>query len=315
MAEVNFDTSVWNPRAPRLDPNTGQYTTPPPAQISGDQDALTRFRQAADSARYYENQTDTEVFSDPRFQHFAATGEYRPSSQAFPDEEKAGANFGQGRAAQPTVPNQFDDPYTNLLENISKSQMGEIRNNPGLNQLTSFLNSQFKDLSTSPGFSPAELSVLNTQAFEPIEQMRKAAQQRSTQRIASRGFLPSSGLAELDARNIDQEFDKLRTGAARDLAVNAIDRRDSDLNRAGQIAAQLGLQIPQGQRAEELNLANLLYGLPRNALMDALAVVNASGGTNGLYTGANLLAQQQQYEQQQNALRWAQIAQFLENIL
>lgn len=300
MAQVEFDgQDIWNPQAPKLDPNTGQYSAPPPLTISapnpfgGDQEAETR--RQLDAFRASAKQQGLKVDEGDEI--------------AYQQMQKGFGSLG------PSVPNQFDDPYTNLLESISKSQMGEVRNNPGLNQLTQFLNSQFKELSTSPGFSPAELSVLNTQAFEPIEELRKSAQNRSLQRTASRGFLPSSGLAELDARNIDQEFDKLRTGASRDLAVNAIDRRDSDLARAGQIAQQLGIQIPQSQRSEELNLANLLYGLPRNALMDALAVVNGSGGASDLYGGANLLMQQQQLQQQQNAQRWNQIAQLLAGLL
>jgi hypothetical protein len=225
------------------------------------------------------------------------------------------SRLGQPSGGQPSLaagfPNQFDDPYTNLLEQIAKSQMGQIRSNPGFDQLTQFLNSQFQELSTAPGFSPAEMSVLNTQAFEPIEELRKAGTERSLQRTQARGFLPSSGLAELDLRNVDQAADKLRTQANRDLAINAIDRRDSDLARAGQIAGQVGLTIPQGQRAEELNLANLLYGLPRNALNDALAVLNGSPSTTDLLGGANLQAQQSYIQQQQTAQRWAQIAQFL----
>lgn len=65
----------------------------------GDQGALSRFRSAADQARYYENMTDVDVFEDPRYQHFYQTGEYRPSSQAYPENELLGANFGQGAAA------------------------------------------------------------------------------------------------------------------------------------------------------------------------------------------------------------------------
>lgn len=251
-------------------------------------------------------------------------------------------------------PTQFDDPYTKQLEEITRAQMGEVRNNPGLTTLTDtlntqrnevrdnpalkqlqdFLQQQFSEYGQTPGFSPQELATLNTQTFEPIEEMRKAAQNRSTQRTAARGFLPSSGIAELDARSIDQDFDKLRTVANRDLAVRAIDRRDQDLGTAQQIATLLGqtlpanqraeelglakllgLTIPQGQRAEELDLSKLLYSLPRNALQDALAVVNGSPGSRDLYQGADLLSRQQYLEQQQNQARWNAIAQFLAGLL
>lgn len=338
MAQVDYDTSQggwWNPG------DSGytwpdQTNTPAPSNVPTPAPAASG-RQSHhwhDIPDAYESIPGIfDWANDPNIDPNAKVQEYLASQrqQGRTDEGDApaltGAGFLGGRppaaaaqaaprpAQQPQMPNQFDDPYTNLLENISKSQMGEIRSNPQLDQLKTFLNSRFQELSSAPGFSPAEMAVLNTQAFEPIEEMRKAAQQRSLDRTAARGFLPSSGLAELDARSIDQDFDKLRTVANRDLAVRAIDRRDSDLNQAGSIAAQLGLQIPQSQRSEELNLANLLYGLPRNALMDALAVVNGSGNPASLYAGSSLMAQQQQYEEQMNAARWNQIAQLLASIL
>lgn len=296
MAQVDlYGDGIWNPQAPKLDPSTNQYTTPSPSvpapsnPFGGEQEATTRAQ--LDAFRASARQQGLKVDEGDEIA-------YRQMQQ------------GLG-SLRPSVPDQFDDPYSNLYENIAKSQMGEVRNNPGLNQLTQFLNEQFKSLSTSPGFSPEELAVLNTQAFEPIEELRKASTERSNQRTAARGFLPSSGLAEMDLRNVDQAYDKLRTQAGRDLAINAIDRRDTDLARAQQLATQLGLTIPQSQRAEELNLANSLYQMPRNALMDALAVVNGSPTSGDLFGGANLIAQQQQYAQQQQAAMWQQIARFL----
>jgi hypothetical protein len=289
--------TVFDPNSPNYNPTLSpapvQPSQPTFNPFGGEQEATTRAQLDA-----FRNQARSQGLRVDEGDEIA----YQQMQKGF------------GSLGRPSVPDQFDDPYTNLLERIAKSQMGEVRNNPGLNQLTQFLNSQFQELSTAPGFSPAEMSVLNTQAFEPIEELRKSATERSQQRTANRGFLPSSGLAELDLRNVDQAADKLRTQANRDLAINAIDRRDSDLNRAGQIAGQVGLTIPQGQRAEELNLSNLLYQLPRNALNDALAVLNGSPSTTDLLGGANLQAQQSYIQQQQTAARWAQIAQFLAGI-
>lgn len=333
MAAIDFDNDsrrpFWNPRAPKLNPTTGAYQDPTPAQTTPtptptwggwnannvfdswdlvplsqqtgvERDELATQRDLflnpllADYRRKRGpgnvDQTDRNVFDDPGFRKFAQTGMLT------------------------SAPDQFDDPYTNLLERMSKSQMGEIRSNPGLDQLTQFLTQRFQELSTAPGFSPDEMAMLNTQAFEPIESLRKAAQQRSTQRVAARGFLPSSGLAELDARNVDQDFDRMRTQANRDLAIQGINRRDQDLATAGQIASQLGLSIPQGQRAEELGLAQLLYGLPRNAMMDALAVVNGSPGTQDLFYGANSLAAQQQRDRLNTQQRFEAIARWLDDM-
>ena len=258
-----------------------------------------QFRTASAQAGYRPDAGDANLFNDPQFRAFVQQGQ-APYA--------LGQKQGLGQTQAPGAPSLFDDPSTRQLEAITNAQMGEVRNNPGLNQLLTFLDSQFADLSQHPGFSPQEMAVLNTQAFEPIEDLRKASTERSLQRTASRGFLPSSGLAELDLRQIDRDADRLRTQANRDLSINAIDRRDADLNRALQYATTRGLTIPQGQRAEELNLSNLLYQLPRNALTDALAVLNGSPTSADLLSGAQSSAYQQQLQRQQTAEMWRQIA-------
>lgn len=142
---------------------------------------------------------------------------------------------------------QFDDPYTRRLEEI--------------------LLSQLQTLTATPGYSPEELAVLRTQAIEPLEADRQASQRRSTERISARGMLPSSGLAELDSRDVDYQYDKLRGAVQRDLSVGAIDRRRQDQGR-------------------QIEVANLLYQLPRQAMMDNLAVINGTSNPNDVFTQA-----------------------------
>ena len=222
-----------------------------------------------------------------------------------------GAPSTAGASGASAPPFNFDDPSTTQLESIARNQMGEIRSNPGLDALNKFLESQFNELSTAPGYSNDELALLNTQAFEPIEQLRKADTQRSMERTAARGFLPSSGLAELDLRDVDERANRLRTQASRDLAIGAIDRRDADLNQALKLAQLRGLTIPQGQRAEELNLSQLLYQLPRNALQDVLAVLQGSPTAGQVGSQAYNLANLDQMNRNNNMQRWNQIAQLL----
>lgn len=206
---------------------------------------------------------------------------------------------------------QFDDPYTKMLEGVAAKQMGEVRSNPGLDQLLSFLNTQFTNLSQSPGYSPEEMAVLRTQAFEPVEQYRQASKQRALERTSARGMLPSSGLNELDLRDIDRQADQNRTRLDRDLAVAGIDRRDADLNRALNLGTTLGVTIPGQQRSEELALSSLLYDLPNKALQNALAVLNGSPTSNDVFSQAVQLANQNQVNRQNTTQRWAQIAQLL----
>lgn len=64
-----------------------------------------------------------------------------------------GGAGGNGGRATNLPGNQFDDAYSSMLESISKAQMGEVRSNPGLDQLMKFLGDRFTDLSTNPGLS------------------------------------------------------------------------------------------------------------------------------------------------------------------
>jgi hypothetical protein len=212
-----------------------------------------------------------------------------------------GARRPAGPVQQPRIPQpgaQFDDAYSSFLESIAKAQMGEVRSNPALDQLTSFLHSRFGELSQSPGYSPAEMAMLRTQAFEPLEDYRNASKRRAVERAGARGMLPSSGLHELDMRDIETSADRTRTQLDRDFSINAINRRDQDLNQAQSVAQLLGLTIPQGQRNEELGLANLLYQMPRTAMQDAMSIINGSPSSGDALQQALMLLNAQRSQQQ-----------------
>jgi hypothetical protein len=329
MAEVDLmygadPNGFWNPQTPNLDPNTGQYSTPPPQTIQPMSQDTGRWSLQLHNKPSWVNASNEawakSLYDNPDPNYAGQqVQQYLSGLRAGPGKTDEGdaealARMGQsGGARTPTaMPGfQFDDPYTKMLEGIAQSQMGEVRSNPGLNQLTQFLQKQFGELSAAPGFSPDELAVLRTQAFEPIEELRGASKRRALERTSMRGMLPSSGLNELDMRDIDIAADKSRAAAGRDLAIHAIDRRDADLSRAGQIASQLGLQIPGQQRGEELALASLLYDLPRKALQDALAVTQGSPTANDLFSQAVRLAATNQQNQLINQNKWSQLATLL----
>jgi hypothetical protein len=233
-----------------------------------------------------------------------------------PNEPRGGGGAGGGGTQLPGF--QFDDAYTNLLEQIAQRQLGEVRSSPALDSLMQFLTQQFQDLSTTPGYNPGELAMLRTQALEPIEANRQASMQRARERAAARGFAPSSGLMELDLRDIERAADQARTVAGRDLAIAGLDRRDRDLSRALDLGQLMALTIPRAQRAEELGIGNLLYQMPRTALQDALSVISGTPSSQDAFSQALQLLQQQ-YDQQgradrNNAALFSQIGQILASL-
>ena len=227
----------------------------------------------------------------------------------------AGGTFGAG-LHYPGF--QFNDPYTNLLEQISKNQITSLTGpNPQRQQLMDFLNKQFADLSTSQGYTPDELAVLRTQAMEPIEAQRQAAQQRELYRTSRAGYLPTSGITLDQQRQIDTSSDQARTAAQRDLAINAINQQNAKRQQAIGIGTQ-ALQLPQQQNAEALRVAQGLYQLPRNAMQDALGVINPSnplGAISPLIQLQQNAYNQQLQNQNQQADYWNQIGGWLNQIL
>jgi len=214
-------------------------------------------------------------------------------------------------------PSQFDDPYTNLLERIASQQLKALeqpQTNPQLDRLLNHLHQQFDTLATSPGFSPEELAVLRTQALEPIERDRAAGTQRIAERTAARNMLPSSGLHELDLRDVDRDAEQRRAAVQRDLGIAAIDRRRADRNQALQVGQLAGIQIPQIQRDEDtrrrneaLSIASLLYDLPGRALAENMSVINGTPGPETLFGQSVQLMQANQQARQANAQMWAQL--------
>ena len=222
---------------------------------------------------------------------------------------------------------QFNDPYTRQFEDVIRQQMSNLsqpQSNPALEKFLSFLNQRMDSLTQTPGYSPEDLALLRTQALDPIEQDRAASQKRATERAARAGFLPTSGITQLTSapnggtETLDQTYDRMRAAAQRDLAINAITKRNADLDKALGVGSIMGVQIPQAQRAEDqtrrselLNLAQILYNLPRNAQQDALAVLSGSPNSNDLFNQAMQQQQNQRLQQQQDAQKWAAIGQLI----
>jgi len=345
MANIDFyPQTADTPSRTYADPARMVASTPYDVSTPETQDYLAKFRKAADTARYYEDQTDANVVKDPRFAAFVNSGQYTPSAQAFPDAEVTGANFGQGAGSAAAITNaqrgasrdqysignpgfQFTDPYTRQLEDTIQQQIAGLstpQQNPALDQLLQFIGDRFQTLTTTPGYSPQDLAVLRTQALEPIEQDRAASQQRALQRAAAAGYLPTSGITGLTqapnggVESIDMPYDRLRAQAERDLAINAINKRNTDLQQAVQLGQIAGVQIPQGQRAEDqqrrselLNLASILYDLPARAEQQALSVVNGTEGPKDLFSQTIQAQQAATQQQQADAQRWAQIGQLI----
>ena len=224
-----------------------------------------------------------------------------------------GSNSGSGSVSG------FDDPYTVQLEDRIRKQLATIETpqaNPALDNLNQFLAQRFGELTTTPGYSPEDLALIRTQMLEPIERDRAAGRQRVEQRTAARGFLPSSGLHEQDLQEfVDRPAEEQRIAAQRDIAINAINKRNQDLNQALNVGRFAGIEIPQWQqgqartdRGEALSLSSLLYDLPNRAMQSAQSVINGTAGPQDLFSQAVQLQQLENQRRTNNFNMGAQCA-------
>lgn len=215
-------------------------------------------------------------------------------------------------------PNQFSDPYTAFMEDIAKRNIASLQGqNAEMQRLMGFLNTQFEKMANSDGFTPEELAMLRTQALEPINAQRDTAQQRVLERAGLRGILPGSGVVQAEAADTDRAFAAMQTAAQRDIGLQNINRRDQNMQNALNLG-QLAVALPDQRNAQALNIAQMLYQVPRNALQDAMLVINGSSPTSAIGPLVNLFGQQQQQQnwntqmtaQQQQAL-WTMLGQLI----
>lgn len=246
-----------------------------------------------------------------------------PAPQSRPASSGPPSDAGQVRAMWNPSAQMFTDPGTSQLERLLNAQLEALnRPNPQLQQLMDFLNKQFTEISQNPGYAPEELALLRTQAFEPVEQQRQATQRRALERTAARGFLPSSGLSLEESRDIDTDFDRMRTALDRDLAINAINQRRSRLGDALQMA-RAAYEIPTSDErtrfSDQLTRSSLLAELPDRALNRALSVLGATPGPESLFSQAIQLQGLQQnrafLDQQRNMQTWGAIGNMIPQLL
>lgn len=236
---------------------------------------------------------------------------------------------------------QWNDPATQQLQSYVEQWMKQLQGQWGqwqsripdfqqrmgqsqasVENLVKYLQGRAQRLQ-GPAFTGPEMEVFRTQALDPIEADRGAAQQRAVERISRGGYLPTSGVA-IDLQNqVDQPFDRARNTAQNELAYQTIAQKQSNEREAQGL---LGM-IPQLQSAsmtgdfeflqaldqamnnpmqQGLPLSSLIYDLPNQAQQQALAVLNGTGyNPSSMFNSALGLANYQT-GQQNRGIPWYQ---------
>lgn len=178
---------------------------------------------------------------------------------------------------------QYNDPYTQWLEQMIKQRIGnlgpvndpnrdalmeayrqriaQLQNaaEPNYQKLVERLNARIKDLGT-PGYTGAEGEAIRTGALDPIERDRQAARKRALERISAMGYTPESGVAQQLLQEIDREFDAMRASTQTALTTNDIQRRESRASRADSMQSAL-YDISEARSQEALDVFGAIEAL------------------------------------------------------
>lgn len=191
-----------------------------------------------------------------------------------------GPHTAGGVGGGPAPGNQYGDAYTQFLENLIKSRIGNLQGgyddsarqqhaaalqaraqalstgNAQLDQLLKYLQERFTDLQ-GPGYTGAENEAIRTSALDPIERDRTAARQRMAEQLAARGHSPDSGVFQDAMRRLDAEFDGIRGVTQTQLTTNDLARREDRAQRAEMIGGQIA-DIPEQRAREQLDVFGAL---------------------------------------------------------
>jgi hypothetical protein len=194
---------------------------------------------------------------------------------------------GQGLPGVGIPGNQYNDPYSRMLEQLITSRIGQLTQplfdpnramyedamkqraaalgaaEPKYTQLLDYLQKRFEDLQ-GPGYTGAENEVIRTGALDPIENDRAAAKKRVIERLSARGLTPNSGVAQQALIEVDKAFDAMRGQNQTQLTANDLARREDRQQRAQGIGAQL-VDIPQMRAREQLDVFSALEALSASA--------------------------------------------------
>lgn len=251
-------------------------------------------------------------------------------------------NPGGGPGGVPRPPAQFNDPLTAQYEGLLQSQLDLYGRNQreledaaerarktreateaAVKRLTDFINGRVTNLQ-GPAYTGPEAEVLRTQLLDPMERDRQAARDRALQQISSRGFDPSSGIAQDLLRQVDQAFDSYRISAQGGLAKAQIQEersREQEAQALLQYLAMLPDAVARGDLdfvayvqnliahpgEQGIAIGQLLADLPSQRLNDALATMGIAPSMSGVSNSAIQMLQQQQLMNQMRAQQSASV--------
>lgn len=162
-------------------------------------------------------------------------------------EEFGGGGGGGGGSAPPPTSqpyggtNIFDDPATANFEKLLNDLITRFNTSatpPHYQQAIDQLNAYLAKLN-GPVYTPAEMELMQTQAWDPMQQQRDAAKQQLIQRLGAQGISPSSGIFERALEDLDRQFQQAHTTQQGQFSNQAIGLSRQNAATAATLAPQI----------------------------------------------------------------------------
>lgn len=183
-------------------------------------------------------------------------------------------NFGQQGMDQLMQPQSIHPVLQQALDALT-GLMGY--SDPGYAQFQGIANKRLAELD-KPAYTDAQRDLITTNFSEPVEAQRTARKQQALERAGARGMAPSSGLLEMDTRDIDKSFDSILGTGRRQLAVDEIaanEARQQEAVSIGQLLASLSgkdLPVKLSAAGQMGNIGGNLQNEGTNRLIQALGI-------------------------------------------
>lgn len=161
----------------------------------------------------------------------------------------------------------FSDPIGRGVEEAAARRASQLENPPegsGQNLLEAALKNIAAQFGQG-GYTNAQQEILNTQALEPIDQLRFARRQQVLANLSQRGIDPNSGVGRSMLQDVDRQFDQAKIQQRRSLANQAVNEQQARLLQSIQLLSQLAggenarLDKAYDYRTVPLNLADRAF--------------------------------------------------------
>lgn len=171
--------------------------------------------------------------------------------------------------------NEFNDRWGGSLENLVQQFLGNSRERGAA--LANTYRTRAKELRENPAYTSQDEAAIRARAFDQLERRRQETLRNSRENIYARGFAPTSGIVAGRDRELNEQFEGVRTGIESDLLRAQLDETNRRRDAALQLEA-LATEALNGGDLGAIQAVGLPLQLMNTRQNNALATYNASQG-------------------------------------